>query len=134
MELNEKETKARQRAAAWNKALADDGWIKSQIYKNSPTQQQCFKYARGGWIVHVYDYPFLNHKGWTVDICAWGPDKLSVDLPEVYDWDVMQTNLNRCTYCKKLVAVVSRLSFAGRACPACAAALAPTVEYRGWTN
>ena len=64
----------------------------------------------------------------------WGPDRLAIDPPEVYDWDAIRAELRRCPECGETDVATVRVAFANRACEKCAPALRAKLETPGWCN
>jgi hypothetical protein len=120
-------------AAEYQAALLADGWKASAIYKRDGHQEydpgRSARFERDGFIVTFYS----QNDSLSNTRCAYGPDRLALELPASYDFAQMQANLRKCEECGAIGDTVS-LGFAGRVCPACRAKLAPTVEYPGWTN
>ena len=86
------------------------------------------KLGREGYIMHVYSKSIHGES-----VSAWGPDKLALELPEEYDWEAMQANVNLCSMCGKVGPMV-RLGFAGRVCKQCRIENVARVEYLGWCS
>ena len=125
-----------ERAESWRVALRADGWESSPIYNQYARDHgdRSFEYHRDGWTIHIYDQPAHFKTERQISIAAWGPDRLAVELPEVYNFEQMERNLLLCCYCKKYVSETVSIGFAGRCCPECRKLHAHEVEYRGWTN
>lgn len=93
--------------------------------------------ARDGYLVRFSRLAYTAHdKGKSrahLSLCAWGPDKLVVELPTAYDWPTITGNMKRCSECGAVGEMV-QVGFAGRVCPACRIKLAPSIEFAGWTK
>jgi len=121
------------KGAKWIESCVADNWEKLPIYPGSETQSECMKLEKDGFIIHVYSYYSIWAEEELNSISAWGPDKLALELPEEYDWDVMQANLNLCSMCGAKGPTVS-LGFAYRVCKQCRIDNVARVEYPGWCN
>lgn len=112
----------------WRDALLADGWQADGIYGDYAPDKSA-KFERDGFVVHIYRAANSLSDG---SISAWGPDRLALELPGVYDFAQMQDNMNKCMECGAH-GETQRVGFAGRVCAACRIKLLPTHEYPGWT-
>jgi hypothetical protein len=64
----------------------------------------------------------------------WGPDGLSIDSPQAYDWNLIRGSIRRCGYCKADDVDTQRVGFAGRCCAKCLPAQRARIETPGWTS
>jgi len=106
----------------WIESCTADGWQVLEV------DGHFTKLFREGYIMHVYSKSVFGKA-----VSAWGPDRLALELPEEYDWEVMQANVNLCSMCG-LVGLTMRLGFAGRVCLECRKANVARVEYPGWCS
>ena len=111
----------------WIESCVADNWEKLLIYPGSSSESM--RLMREEFVIHIYDQPWL--KGGSVS--AWGPDGLALELPEEYDWEAIQANINLCSMCGKVGPTVS-LGFASRVCKQCRIENVARVEYPGWCN
>jgi len=111
----------------WIESCVADGWEKLIIYPGSSSES--VKLIKDGFVIHIYGPHSLGGGS----IAAWGPDKFALELPDEYDWDVIQTNINLCSMCGKVGPTVG-LGFAGRVCMGCRIENVARVEYPGWCN
>ena len=129
-------------AAAWRAALVADGFTLEPTYGNSePIERACTGRTADGWVVMMIARPAgepsyqrgpaRRRPEWSIN--AWAPDTLAVNVPDAVDVAALRANVDKCGYCRKRGPTV-RLGFAGRACPECRAAKAPTVERPGWCD
>lgn len=129
-------------AAEWRAALVADGFTLEPTYgKSEPIERACKATSADGWIVQMISRPAgepcypggppMRRAEWSIH--AWAPDSLAVNVPKVVDVAAMKAAAGKCGYCHKPGPTV-RLGFAGRACPECRAAKAPTVERPGWCD
>ena len=106
----------------WIESCTADGWQVLEV------DGHFTKLFREGYIIHVYSKSICGEA-----VSAWGPDRLALELPEEYDWEIMQANVNLCSMCPR-VGPTMRLGFAGRVCLECRKANVARVEYPGWCN
>ena len=116
--------------AEWRDTLIADGWEVKPIYEDSYDPDVSLKFNRDGFTIHLYRE---NNTVGGNSISAWGPDGLSVRLPEYYNFESIKANLDLCSQCGNRGETV-RLSFAGRVCPPCREKLKSQYEYRGWCD
>jgi hypothetical protein len=112
-----------------------DGWIVEQGPGKEPIERYCHL-KKEGWVCHVMSRTYDPGRKWKyeAEVTIWGPDHLQILAPKVYDWAVIQANLRRCTYCKKVDVDVQQVNFAGRCCNDCLSAVRKRTEFRGWTS
>ena len=106
----------------WIESCTADGWQVLEV------DGHFTKLFREGYIIHVYSKSICGES-----VSAWGPDQLALELPEEYDWETIQVNVNHCSECDYIGHTV-RLGFANRVCPECRVRLIDKYEYPGWTN
>lgn len=121
-------------AKAFRKAAVEDGWSIKPTY-SSESVDSASTLRRDGFQMSILTRRLDNLKyKYSVSIDIWGPDELVVMVPDVYGWEPIRRNLNRCNYCKKYVATCTRVSFAGRVCPDCDPKVRPSLERQGWAS
>lgn len=115
-------------------AAIADGWEASATYKSEPIESACTLY-RGRWTMLVLTRKSGPKWKYEAKVSAWGPDRLSVALPDSYPgMEELERLLTHCLICGKNGVKTQRLSFAGRCCEECLLVARKEHEYPGWDN
>lgn len=129
---------AAKRAAivAWREAAIADGWQHKPTYTHED-EDRATSMSRDGFKVMllVRDLDGRQAKWVTrpeYDICAWGPDGLTVEVPDTYDMEALRTGVRECANCGAKDVDTQRFSFAGRCCARCLPAMRAEHERPGW--
>ena len=67
-------------------------------------------------------------------ISIWGPDDLSIEVPDHYDMGLIKKEMHKCHHCKKYVDETFRYSFAGGCCKDCLLMMRDKFEKSGWCD
>lgn len=124
-------------ADAWREAAIADGWDVEPLYDCEEVERAA-KLTKQGWVIFVFARtPEPGHKWKTntqCEVAAWGPDRLHVDTPDVYDPQVLECGLRHCGRCNRDNVDVTRVGFAGRYCHDCVPEERKVQEFPGWTR
>jgi len=115
------------RGKQWIEACLADGWESKKIYPSNKNSESV-KMTKAGFMLDIFGDDSLMS-----GMYAWGPDGLTLALPEDYDWPTIQSAVNICSKCGKIGPTV-RLAFANRVCAECREKLKAEYEYPGWDN
>ncbi|EJL40764.1 hypothetical protein PMI08_04231 [Brevibacillus sp. CF112] len=113
---------------AWRDAAVADGWDIEPIYETESVETAA-RLGKEGFTAVVYARNRANR--YDQSVCVWGPDRLSVKVPTVYDWDYIKSGLEHCEKCPTIGPTVG-LAFANRVCPACRAKYEAQYAGSGW--
>ncbi len=127
---------------AFRDAAVADGWQIDATYGPHESIERAFRLTRncdGFWIVSGIARPkncyFTGNPGCDIaELCGWGPDGLSIDLPERYDFDAIKAAVTTCGNCGVTGIKPMRYGFAGRCCADCRPEMARRYEKPGWTK
>jgi hypothetical protein len=121
-----------ERVRAFVAAAVADGWRREQYFQSEPLERAC-KLYRDGFTLSVLmrDGQTGNYRFQT-DIHGWGPDGLSINLPNEYDWHAIQALVTTCNLCNAKDVKTFRYSFAGRCCESCVPKARAQFEKPGW--
>lgn len=100
-------------------ALAD-GWV-----AKDDTGEH---FEKEGFNLHVLSRickPGSNRYRYMASVHIWGPDRLAIFPPDVYDWETIKARVRTCNYCGASDVDTQRISFAGRSCAKCIPGLTP---------
>lgn len=115
------------------RAAVADGWEHSQTYPSEAITRAC-RLTRDGFVISVITRKDVGKWKYEVQLNAWAPDKLCIELPEVYSPDTFLKAEITCGVCKKEVEKTFRYSFAGRACQGCLTEAQRKHEQPGWCD
>lgn len=118
----------RNEVIAWREAALADGWTHEPIYKNE-AEETAMQLDKEGFHAQVY----LRENPSDFCLAVWGPDRLAIEPPVVYNFEGIKRLVNVCEKCSKEGPTV-RLAFANRVCPDCRKKFAPTYEAPGWCD
>lgn len=119
-------------AIAWREAAVADGWTAEPTYKHEP-YERASRHTKEGFICTILAR--VNDGGLhEASVSIWGPDRLVVKAPIVYDWQTIKDGLRRCGYCHATDVDTERVSFAGRCCAKCRPAVSAKLEQPGWCD
>lgn len=105
---------------AWRDAAIADGWEHRPTYGDHEAEDRACKLTRDGFVVQVLTRRHVKaNRRYEAQVSAWGPDRLALRVPNIYDWQAMQDAIMRCQYCGAHPVKTQRVAFAGRACEAC---------------
>ena len=113
----------------WREDAAADGWSHKPTYGDHESEERAATLNKDGWTVMT-----LARSEKCCSLSAWGPDRLAVTPPLIYDMAALQAGLLVCGYCNQPVEQTQRVGFAGRSCDACLATARARDERPGWTN
>lgn len=116
----------RQEARRWIADAVKDGWT-WKMEQQAGTDH--FDLSKNGYRVLAW----IRSPAEEASLSVWGPDRLAVQPPTAYDWNVLVTKTRECCYCHKLGPTV-RIGFAGRCCPECKIIHIMDVERPGWCD
>lgn len=122
-----------QAAVAFRTAAIADGWLCTATYENETTESAA-SLTREGFNMQLITRRNVGKWSFQASVSIWGPDKLSILVPKVYNWNEIQAGLRRCNSCMKTDVETQRFSFAGRCCANCIQAMRTQHEYPGWDN
>lgn len=118
---------------AWREAAVKDGWSIQPTFYTEPVESHASLYKEG-FQAHVKAR--IKTKGkwkYEAQVCLWGPDRLAVRVPKIYDWEKIVVGLKTCNVCGA-IGETFQYSFAGRCCENCLPDMKKKHEYNGWTN
>lgn len=112
---------------AWYNAAINDGW---SVDDNS---------GMGNVTDLVNSFIVLRKDDWAAHcgqrmIRVWGPDRLQIVVPAIYNMDALQNALRQCENCGATDVDTVRYSFAGRCCQNCLPEMRRIHEFAGWYN
>lgn len=122
-------------AVAWRVAAIADGWAAEASYDGEPMESAC-RLTRDGFVAHVLARTNKPGGRWkfTAKVDAWGPDRMAVRSPMVYDWGKLLQGTQHCKYCGADGVDTQRVGFAGRCCAACIVRERARIERPGWDD
>lgn len=111
----------------------NDGWLIQDPHKMNPLNLE--NMTKDDFVMHVV-HRKENFDMWKymVSINIWGPDKLSIIPPGVYNWELIKKGIDHCNLCHADPVQTQRYSFAGRCCINCIESARSTHEKPGWTE
>ena len=120
---------------AYRDAAVADGWSIRATYDGHETQERAAHLERDGYVISILSRTHTNMR-WNYEcmVSIWGPDKLAIHPPDMYDMALIERGMKTCHYCGLVVDVITRVAFAGRACVTCAPAAKGREEFPGWCN
>jgi len=126
-----------QDAVEFRKSLQKDGWTTSSPTPQGTESTEIWsKHEKEGFIARILTRTHEpNHKfKYQVTVSLWGPDRLAIKPPYVYDWEFIKAGVRTCNECGAQDVETFRFSFAGRACAKCIPALKEKYEKPGWCD
>jgi hypothetical protein len=118
---------------AWVAAAVADGWAITPTYGDHEPVERAARLTRDGFVVQALmrdDLPPVVGAA----IHVWGPDSLTILVPQAYSYDSLVAGLRVCSKCRARDVDTQRVGFAGRVCAACLPAARKVAEYPGWTS
>lgn len=117
-------------AAAFRDAALADGWTHKDKASDGVVHL-----TKEGFVLHVMTRENPNGNTWKyqAEVSIWGPDRLAIKPPDVYDWKAIQAGLMTCNECGATEVATVRFSFAGRACLKCLPEQKAKHEKGNWT-
>jgi hypothetical protein len=124
-----------QAAIAFREAAIADGWDAKPTYGASEPMESACTLEREGFKCSVLARvkPPGRYK-YEAGVSIWGPDRLCIRAPKVYDWAIISGSLRKCGYCHATDVETERVGFAGRCCQACLPRVQKQVETPGWCD
>lgn len=124
-------------AHAFRKAAIADGWSCVPTYGDHEPMDSHATLNKEGFVCHVKARDRGEGKKkyrYEVQVSLWGPDRLCITAPMVYDWEAIKAGVRRCGYCGQEDVETQQVGFAGRSCEKCLPSARKQDEYPGWTN
>lgn len=122
-----------QRVREFRAAAIADGWELSATNAARESIDRAWELNRGGFIIRGLTRDEIPGKSLTeFTMSAWGPDRISIRLPRVYDWETILAEVRTCPECNASDVDTVRVGFANRACKSCAPGLRQVIERPGW--
>lgn len=117
--MTEYTEKAVAEATAFREAAIADGWSCRPTYQDHEPMERAATLERDGFKIMVIARPRSANLNPSGDVCGWGPDRLAIRMPKVYDWATIQAGARTCSVCNTSDVETARFGFAGRACLTC---------------
>ena len=124
-------------AVAWREAAIADGWVARATYEKHEGIDRACTLEREGFVAMILTRQREKpNEKWAFEakVSVWGPDRLAIRPPDVYSWETIVGDVERCGYCRKPSSDIQAVGFAGRCCPACLPEQRKRQEYPGWTE
>lgn len=120
---------------AWREAAIADGWTAEPTYPNHEPVSSASSLKREGYLASILTREKDTGK-WKFQckVNVWGPDRLAIKVPVVYDWALISTSQRRCNYCNANDIETHQVGFTGRACSACLPEQRKRQEFPGWCD
>lgn len=125
-----------QLAVDFRNAAVADGWDIKPTYDEHESVESHATLAKEGFICHVKARVKKPGSTWKyeAEVSIWGPDRLAIIPPKIYNWDEIKANVNQCMVCKTKELVTYQVGFAGRVCEFCLPDARKKYEFPGWTR
>jgi hypothetical protein len=124
-----------QLATAYRLAAEADGWVFRPTYYGHEPMEQAFTGDREGFTLSGLCRPGKPDKEMpSAVINIYGPDRLAIEPPLIYDMEEIRRRLRWCGYCDAEDVDIVSVGFAGRVCLACEPRVRLRVETPGWCS
>ena len=114
------------------KALLD-GWSIEPVYKNESVETAS-KLMRDGFKMMIFARKDIGKWKYEAQISIWGPDRMTIEVPEKYNFDEIKSGMMKCHYCLKHPVKTMCVGFCGRCCSDCLPEQKKQQEYPGWCD
>lgn len=121
-------------ARQWALDAVNDGWTVRPTYGDHEPVETAFTLERDGFHISGLARPGTEKSLPIAAIHIWGPDKLAIKPPLIYDMEVIRRGAETCSECGAYPIATECVGFAGRYCGPCAGIVRPLVETPGWAE
>jgi hypothetical protein len=118
-------------------AAIKDGWYHRPTYGKIESEDRAMSLDKQGFYMMVLTREYVGkgyRNNYECSVSIWGPDGLSITMPDEYDWNTIVRGLRVCHNCGASDVDTQRYSFAGRCCAKCRPEMAKKHEYPGWCD
>jgi hypothetical protein len=118
----------------FREAAIADGWEAKPTYGDSEPLERCASLTKDGFKMHIKSRENEGRRyRYEAQVSIWGPDRLAIKTPTIYDMKLIEQGLKTCNKCGA-IGDMFQYSFAGRCCENCLPEMRKLHEYPGWTN
>lgn len=113
----------------WRDQAMQDGWSSRPTYGSHEPETSAFTLEKDGFSIMGYARIRFD-----CSLHGWGPDKLSIVVPNEYNFLKLKENMLLCQECNNYVNHVQRVAFCNRVCDSCFDYARKKYEYSGWCD